>query len=182
LGQPEGYEDWDDFAESDLYGDIVAEITGAIERHADSDAAAAWSTLHDQDLIDIEEAGYEEPIAIGWFGNWGIAVDGDVLIDPGWEKELKLARLKHPQLWGDVGTRELTRWLEKHGYERLDRFGGRVPGTEEEIQMDFVHGAVADELGVAEDVVAEVAKREGYGEYTYSGSSGDVEVWAKPVE
>jgi hypothetical protein len=150
------------------------------ERLADISAAEAWSTAGDQLVSDMEADGYdpESIVVIGEFGD-GVAVNGDVLVDQGWEKALGLKHEPHPQLWSDVGVRGLEGWLEKSGFE-LTKFGGRVPTEEGYAYGEHVVDAVAKRLDVSRDDVESVAKSvDWFQDEIPWGTSGDTQTWAK---
>jgi hypothetical protein len=159
--------------------DIKNALEEQIQLHADYDLASSWSTLGDLTIDELQAEGYTQFFMIGTAGDEAIAVNGDVLVDPGLYEVLKIESVGHAQRWSDVGTRELMKWLKKNGFEELPKYGGHVPSAEQEIQMDFVIRAVAKKLGVSEASVKRVAKMEGYKQHAYWSSSGDMELWAK---
>ena len=78
---------------------------------------------------------------------------------------------------------ELTDWLDKNGYEYLDKSGGRVPSTEGYAYAEHVVDAVAKELDRSREQVEEAAKSvDGWQEEIPGSSSGMTYVWAKRKE
>lgn len=138
-------------AESDLdYGEVSSALESAVDDLANQRAAEAWSTPGNQMLDDLG-AEEDEVWIEAEFGDW-IAVNGDLVLP------------------GRPGKKK------PGGYVLTDR-GGRVPTTEEEVQVGFAVEKVARDLKISEDVVQAVADQEGMGEYVYTSVSGDVDVW-----
>jgi hypothetical protein len=161
------------------YGDIKSALEEEAERMANESSASAWSTAGDQMADDIDSAGYDPGsiVVIAEFGKEAVAVNGDLLVDQGWEGELGLSR---GQLWSDVGTAALEEWLEQNGYEVVDRQGGRVPSDEGYAAADHVVEAVAKRLDVPQETVEEAAKSlDWWQEEIPWGTSGDTTVWAR---
>lgn len=159
---------------------IVSALEETVERMADDSGAQAWSTLGDALLSDIAADGYDpdSAVCIARFGD-AVAVNGDVLVDRGWEQALGIKPGKHPKLWNEVGVRQLEGWLEKNGYELTD-FGGRVPTTEEEVSGEHVVHAVAKQLELPEETVMEIAQTLDWWQKEIPwGTSGDTSTWAK---
>jgi hypothetical protein len=178
----------------DDYDEIKSDIDGYINTQANLDAAAGHSYLGDQDMLDLEDLGYEDQSAVkvATFGNWDTAINSDVLVSPGWYEILDLKPSKHPQLWSEAETKDgynagygMVRWLEDNGFERIDRLSGAWPGgSEMEIPGDaIVEGVVLD--GKWSDPQVEfVYNREYEGaRYVYwTSDSGDIDTYAKPLE
>ena len=106
---------------ADLYSSVVEEM-------ANSQAAIAWSTAGDQDVIDIAEAYNLDPDTVrsslkivADFGD-SVAVNGDLDGDPSTE-----------------------------GLVELDQFGGRIPTTEEEVDVDSAIQATADRTSISSE-------------------------------
>jgi hypothetical protein len=138
-------------AESNLdYGDVTSALESAVDDLANQRAAEAWSTPGNQMLDDLG-AEEDEVWVEAEFGDW-IAVNGDLVLP------------------GRPGKKK------PGGYVSTDR-GGRVPTTEEEVQVGFAVEKVARDLKISEDVVQAVADQEGMEEYVYTSVSGDVDVW-----
>ena len=158
---------------------IVSALKETIERMADESSATAWSGVGDQLESDLEDEGFdpEHIVSIGEFGD-AMAVNGDILVDRGWEESLGLKPGKHPRLWNDVGTHKLEGWLEDNGYELTDK-GGRIPAEEGYAYGEHVIDAVAKELKLPTEDVAEVAKTLDYWQEEIPDTSGDGSVWAK---
>jgi hypothetical protein len=176
----------------DDYDDIKDAIEEQLERLANIDAAVAWSTIDDQTMMDLEEDGWDDQSAIMIADvGYETVVNGDPLVPPYFEKELKLKRSKHPKQWrehenskGENAAYLLGGWLVKNGYQKLSTGGGKVFSEEQEIQFSFVVDEVMQENKQFKlaDVGLVVEDMFGTGDYTYWGSSdGDTELWAKPA-
>jgi hypothetical protein len=168
--------------ETDLGGrsSIVDALEKEVERMADESQAEAWSSPGDQMLSDIAEAGYDpdSAVVIAEFGE-AMAVNGDILVDRGWEERLGLQPGKHPRIWNEVGSRRLEGWLEQNGYELTD-FGGRVPSSEGYAYGEHAAQAVAKDLKLPVETIDEVARSlDWWQEEIPRGTSGDSSVWAK---
>jgi DNA-directed RNA polymerase subunit RPC12/RpoP len=103
---------------ADLYTSVIKEM-------ANSQAAQAWSTAGDQDILDIAEAYNLDPDTVranlkivADFGD-SVAVNGDASGDPSTE-----------------------------GLVELDQFGGRIPTTEEEVDVDSAISTTADRTSI----------------------------------
>jgi hypothetical protein len=163
------------------YGEIKQAIEEAVERMVDESEAQAWSALGDQMLSDLENAGYdpETAVCVAEFGE-ARAMNGDILIDRGWESALKLAKGKQrPELWNEIDIHKFEQWLEEDGYE-LTNFGGHVPSSEGYAAADHVVDAVARQLDRSTEDVEDAAKSLDWWQKEISrGTSGDTSVWAK---
>jgi len=163
------------------YGEIKVALEETIERMVDQSAAEGWGTPGDQLAGDLEDAGFD-PESIVVEANFGdaVAVNGDLIVGPHWAE---VFGYKHNDLWSEVGTDELTDWLDKNGYEYLDKSGGRVPSTEGYAYAEHVVDAVAKELDRSREQVEEAAKSvDGWQEEIPGSSSGMTYVWAKRKE
>ena len=163
------------------YGDIKTALEEEVERLADESSAAGWSTPGDQLTGDLEDEGFD-PESIVVEANFGdaVAVNGDLIVDPGWADILGV---EATELWSEVGTDKLTDWLDKNGYEYLDKSGGRVPSDEGYAYAETAIDAVAKELDRTTEDVEEAAKSlDWWQEEIPRGTSGMTYVWAKRKE
>jgi hypothetical protein len=194
IGIPDGVEWWggkiegseyladeDEAFRDDIlgYGDIKTALEETIERMADQDGAAAWSTVGDQLTDDIADAGFDpESIVIeAQFGD-AEAVNGDLLVSPHWAH---IFDVPANELWSEVGTDKLDAWLEANGYEYLSKFGGRVPSSESEVSGEHAIRAVAKELDRDEEDVEKAAESlDWWQEEIPRSTAGSTYVWAKP--
>lgn len=176
------------FGEDDeLLDEIRSRLSDEVERIANLRAAEGWSS---PDSVDVRDEGYddESAVAIASFGS-EVAVNTEALIDPDWKRRLGIPSTGEPQLWSEVGTTALYQWLRKHGYELLD-LGGEVPVVEEEVDLRHAVSRVARELNVPTETVWRVARslcdRDFSCSYdqtlAYVSVTGDVEIWARPLE
>lgn len=169
--------------------DIKRALEDKIQEHANYDFVAGWSYIGDVIENELEEAGYKQffMIASDNAGHvWG--VNGNILVDPSLGDVIGVEPIGHAQLWSDGDNiNKLMKWLKKKGFKELSKYGGRVPTSEQEVQMDHVIEAVARDLGVSESSVKRVAKAFARdlgissrdNAYAYWGASGDTELWAK---
>lgn len=176
LGAEDRYteEDIDDY-------DIKKALEDKIQEHADFSFVAGWSQIGDAVEDELKDQGFTDYFMIASNDDGYIyGVNTDVLVPPGLYEALDIESVGHAQLWstGD-NIDKLMKWLKKNGFEEVPKYGGRVPTSEEEVQMDHVISSVAKQLGISEARVKAVAKAEGYGEHAYWSSSGDTELWAK---
>jgi hypothetical protein len=183
IAGPEYLADDDESFKDDVlgYGDIKTALEEEVERLADMSSAEAWSTAGDQMASDLEDEGFDpESIVIeAEFGD-AIAVNGDPLVGPHWAEVLGA---KHNDLWSEFGTSELTDWLDKNGYDYLDKAGGRVPSEEGFAQGETAVYAVAEELELPRERVEEAAESlDWWQEEIPRGTSGHTHVWAKRKE
>lgn len=142
------------------YDDIRTALEEMVERMADQSGAQAWSTLGDQILDDLSEAGFdaESAVAVAGFGD-EVAVNGEI------ETEKSLAGVESE--------------LESEGYE-LTELGGRIPSYEAGVSAEHVVRAVAKNLGRSEEDVEAAAKGlDWWGDTVTWSTSGDGSVWAK---
>lgn len=100
---------------------LAGNYSNKVEEMGNAQAAMTWSTAGDQDIQDIADAYGIDPQTVqenlkvvADFGD-AVAVNGDI--------------------GGDTDT---------EGYTELDQFGGRIPTTEEEVDVDSAIQAVAD--------------------------------------
>lgn len=182
-----------DIEEDERYDDVSSAIEEYVDRQANSDAAIALSTLSDQDMIDLEKDGYDDQtaVSIAYFGNeW--AVDGDILVPAGWEKELGIKKdVSHPVVWSEAKFKKsISGWLDEHDYERVHALGGAWPGGMEiEIDADSMVQHIARENEWSVDFVQNVLdhmenRRKVYvssGMIYQTSDNGDHEVYAKRV-
>jgi hypothetical protein len=160
------------------YGEIKKAIEEEVERLVDRDAADAWSYGGDQLEADLSNDGYD-PRSITIEARFGdaIAVNGEPIVGPAWAKVLDH---KANDLWSEVGTDELTKWLEKNGFDYLDKAGGKITSTEAHAGAETVIDAVAERLDVDRETVEKAAKTFGWWQEEIPGSSsGRTYVWAK---
>jgi len=159
---------------------IISALEEVVERMADESQAEAWSSPGDQMLSDIADGGYDSDSAVvlAEFGD-ALAVNGDLLVDRGWEERLGLKPGKHPRLWNEVGSHQLEGWLEQNGYELTD-FGGRVPASEGYASGEHAAQAVAKDMKLPVETIEEVARSlDWWQEEIPHGTSGDSSVWAR---
>lgn len=160
------------------YGEIKTALEEEVERLADESSAQAWSTAGDQLTSDIEDDGFD-PESIVVEANFGDAkaINGDLLVGPRWGEILGV---KSNDLWSEVGTDKLTDWLDKHGYEYLDRKGGRVPSEEGYADGETAVDAVAARLELPQELVQKAADATDWWQQEIPhGTSGHTYVWAK---
>ena len=160
------------------YGEIKTALEEEVERLADESSAQAWSTAGDQLTSDIEDDGFD-PESIVVEANFGdaVAINGDLLVGPHWGEILGV---KSNDLWSEVGTDNLTNWLDANGYEYLDRKGGRVPSEEGYAYGETAIDAVAARLELPHELVEKAAESvDGWQEEMPGSSSGMTYVWAK---
>lgn len=141
------------------YSEIRTSIEEVVQRMADESNAMAWSTLGDQVLIDLEDAGYDPNtvVNIADFGD-SVAVNGDLT---------------------DETVVAIMEKLEAKGYEETDQ-GGRIPSEEAEVSAEHVVSAVAEELDRSEEDVEKAAESlDWWQENIPWSSSGDGSIWAK---
>jgi len=167
--------------------DIERALDEWADAEANRNACAGLSTLSDQDMMDLEKAGYDDQTAYAIStAGYEVCVNGDVLIPPGFAKELGLDPGEHPaQLWSEAqksypmegGKRSLGAdvaliiHLQELGYEKVKSMGGAYPGEdEEEISVEFAVQAVARELGVTKSQVQRVAYERFFGGEMYRTS------------
>jgi hypothetical protein len=170
----------------DLRDEIKDQIERYLDEHANQDAAMGHSTVDDQDLLDLEEYGYDadDPIKIAEFG-YETAVGGDILF---YRTEVLVGEResKSVQTWAESGhVGDLYRWMREQGYEKVDRLGGAWPGSVEiEIDADHLIDYIADQTEATEGQVAKVLEDEhgvsAGGQLYWGSGSGDIEMWAKP--
>jgi hypothetical protein len=168
-------------ADLGCYSTIKTALEKTIERMVDESAATGWSHVSDQLASDLEDEGFNPKSIVveALFGD-AIAVNEDVLVGPHWAEVLGY---KHNDLWSEVGTEKLDEWLDKNGYDYLDKAGGRVPVAEGYASAEHVIRAVAEELDKPEEQVEEAAKSiDGWQEEISGSSSGRTYVWAKRKE
>lgn len=178
---------------------IETALEAAMDRMANEDEAAAWSTINDESAMELERMGVDDrsAVQIAEFGD-SIAVNGDLLVWPHLYKKLGLVPSEHPQLWNEARSRPqhkdrygytaeqlLVQSLQRQGYEDIDR-GGAVPGgSEAELDIDRLVSHVAQELGAPTNWVEHVFKEEwgvsGDKYIPWHSDSGDVTVYAKPL-
>lgn len=174
----------------DCYGVIHEALEKEIQNMIDESAAQGASYLGDQDMMDLEDAGYDDQSAwsIAEFGD-AVAVNSETTFGPDLARLIGVENPRGIFIWSDVGTRELVSWLKSEGYEETDR-GGQVPDTEGYATARFVIERVARELNEPIERIAEAAAAlddwpvdRGHGDMEIPGSSsGYVTVWAKPLE
>jgi hypothetical protein len=180
----------------DVPGD-EGEIRSALEDEAMVQANRSFveglSTPGDLLQDDLEEQGYDpDSITIIATAGDAVAVNGDLIVGPNWEDLLGLEKKGHAQLWTEArppgpatkvhgpASWRLEDWLIDNGYDRLDRLGGEWPGGEEqEVSKEYMIENVAEEKGIPEKLVADVADV-WKGDYVMWGSdSGSSTVYAK---
>lgn len=178
--------------------DVRSYAEDVLNDMANEDAAQSHSNLWDQDMIDLEELGYDDQSAfkVAWFGD-AVGVNGELTttrgfatetgVNPEWAKDARVI------MWADV-AHKLFDWLKSNGYVVVDRLSGAWPGgSEAEIQLDFVAQRVrqqmTDELpegmprDEAERIIQELLEHGYGGRYAYwSSDSGEIETWAVPLE
>lgn len=198
--EEEDEEDEED--DDEIRGDWKRALEAAADVMANQDAAVMHSTLGDQAQIDLEEDGYDDQtaIAIADFG-YETAVDGDILVPPGWVDKLDLEKTQHPLTWREAKRRGgsmnasmlIYSWLAEHGYEKCRKHGGTWPGGQEtELSKEHVISLAAEELGgqdgphpsPREMETGEEVAEELFGKGTevyWSSSNGEIEVWAVPL-
>jgi len=160
------------------YRAMQSALEEEVERLADESSAQAWSTAGDQLTSDIEDDGFD-PESIVVEANFGDAkaINGDLLVGPRWGEILGV---KSNDLWSEVGTDKLTDWLDKHGYEYLDRKGGRVPSEEGYADGETAVDAVAARLELPQELVQKAADATDWWQQEIPhGTSGHTYVWAK---
>jgi len=184
--------------DSDEWSEVKWEIEAYLDRHANLDAAAGHSHLGDQDMIDLDEMGYDDQEAFktATFG-YEFGVNSDILVNPHWYDVLKLKKPKHKgaELWmeattkdGDTAAYAFESWLTKNGYEVVDRLSGDSPSrVEAEIQIDHLLSYVAEDQEVSEEDVDRVLRAEFsdwimHDNVYWLSSSGEIETFAKPRE
>lgn len=164
---PEYLSDEDDSFKDDVlgYSDIRDNLEKMVEQMADQHAAAAHSTVGDQDADRAGSDGFDEDSLVGVaeFGD-AVGVNGDI------ETEKTLAGVEAD--------------LEKEGYEMTD-LGGDIPSTEEFVSPEHAIQAVAKEMDLEEDVVEDAAQgiewwptRLSRNEIA-SETSGSASIWGK---
>lgn len=160
------------------YGEIKTALEEEVERLADESSAQAWSTAGDQLTSDIEDEGFD-PESVLIEANFGDAkaINGDSLVGPHWAD---IIGVKYNDLWSEIGTDKITDWLDKNGYEYLDRMGGRVPSEEGFAQGETAIDAVAENLDRSREDVEKAAKSlDWWQEEIPRETSGHTYVWAK---
>lgn len=181
----------------DVPGD-AQDIRDALETAAQDEAnqsfAQGLSTTGDQLMLDLDEAGYDDQdsVVIAVCGD-AVAVDGDLLASEHWVKVLGLEKTKHPQLWTESrrpgppdqvqapASWLLEDWLMDHGYESVERLGGRSPvGEEIEIEKKFLIERVAEQMKVPYGVVRRVADVYKGQHIYWQASDAETTVYAKP--
>jgi hypothetical protein len=142
------------------YADLRRKLEEEVERQADMSSATAFSTVSDQDVMDLEDAGYdpESIVGVAEFGD-AVGVNGDI------ETEKTLAGVEKD--------------LEAEGYEMTD-LGGQIPAQEGYAYAEHVIRAVARDTGFSEDELETAAKGlDWWQEEIPWGTSGWGSVWAK---
>jgi hypothetical protein len=169
------YEELDEDEEDEDTSDITDALDAYADAEANRQACAALSTLGDQDMMDLEAAGYDPQSEYTLSGaGYEVAVGGDVTVHPLLAKELGLESVEPGEhrvlLWSEAGKRGrgdsfrraddvLTEHLKGLGYKKVPRMGGAYPGgVEEEITVEFAVQAVARELGISKDRVQRVVE------------------------
>jgi len=184
----------DEFRDNVLnYSEIRENIEAEVQKMVDESAAQGWSQLGDQLMMDLEEEGYDDQSAyvIAAFGDEPmIAVNTDTTFGEDFARTIGVSSKDNIYIWSDIGTQQLESWLSKNGYEVVPKFGGDVPTVEGYATARFVIEAVARDMEIDKDVVADAAEGidwwpedRGQGDQEIPGeSSGDVTVWAKPLQ
>lgn len=163
------------------WNEIKEALEEVVDEMADESSAAAWSYIGDQLQIDLENEGYDPQtiVNIAEFGD-AVAVNGDVLVDPSWEKDLGLSKSKHPRLWRDVSLEPL---LEKEGYELTNK-GGSIPAAEGHASGEAAVAAVAQRLKGFDEATIQAAadSLDWWQEEIPRSTSGSGSIWAKKFE
>lgn len=182
--------------DDDSWDDIKDAIESYLDEQANVNAATSHSYLGDQDMIDLDDAGYEDQPALktATFGD-EFAVDSDILVSPHWYGELNLKKPKNVvEKWSEASTKDgrradhaLVMWLEKNGYEYVNQLSGDWPGGQEaEIDVDGLIQHVAKEQEVSTEDVETILYDEfnvSRGQMIYwSSSDGSIDTYAKPKE
>lgn len=133
-----------------------------VQEMADSSAAQTWSTPNDQLLDNLEDEGYDPDSVLieAEFGD-AVAQNGDLISHA--SGDMPGARKAIPE---DLGLNDINK-------------GGRIPSTEEEIDLQHAAKEIARRLKEDPTEVEKVLRDNEYGDQIYWGSSGDTTVWAK---